>query len=109
MNEKAQKRMVFGYNRNVFNLFEINQAQALAVKLLFELYADGYSMQAISTKLELCNIPSPPSPYNNAKWGKQAIAKILSYERYVGDDDYPQIIDKELFERVQEVRQRKAK
>lgn len=55
-------------------------------------------MQAISSKLELCNIPSP---YNNAKWGKQAIAKILSYERYVGDDDYPQIIHKELFERVQ--------
>lgn len=106
MTEKVQKRMAFGYNRNVFNLFEINQARALAVKLLFELYADGNSMQAISTKLELCNIPSP---YNNAKWGKQAIAKILSYERYVGDDDYPQIIDKELFEIVQEVRQRKAK
>ena len=106
MTEKVQKRIVFGYNRNALNRFEINQSQALAVKLLFELYADGESMQSISTKLELCNVPSP---YNNPKWGKQAIAKILSYERYIGDENYPQIIENKLFDRVQKVRQTKGK
>jgi hypothetical protein len=63
MAKKVQKRIIFGYNRNALNHFEINQAQVLAVKLLFELYADGESMQAISTRLELCDIPSP---YNNS-------------------------------------------
>ena len=104
MGEKLQKRIIFGYNRNSLNKFEINQAQALTARLLYELYADVESMGAISAKLEACNIPSP---YNNSKWGKQAIAKILSYERYVGDEDYPQIIDTELFERVQNVRKSK--
>lgn len=106
MTERIQKRIAFGYNRNALNRIEINSPQAMTVKLIFELYADGESLQSISTKLEACNIPSP---YNNPKWGKQAIAKILSYERYIGNIDYPQIIEKELFQRVQMVKESKAK
>jgi len=56
MGEKLQKRIIFGYNRNSLNKFEINQAQALTARLLYELYADVESMGAISAKLEACNI-----------------------------------------------------
>ena len=106
MTEKTQKRIAFGYNRNASNRIEINETQALAVKLLYELYADGESMAAISERLEACNIPSA---YNNPKWGRQAIANILSYERYVGDSDYPIIIEQELFDKVQMIRRARAK
>ena len=47
----------------------------MAVKLLYELYADRESMRAISAKLEARNIPSP---YNNPTWGNQAISNILA-------------------------------
>ena len=106
MSLKNQKRIAFGYNRNPINKIEINEGQAAAVKLMFELYADGESMGSISARLETCNIPTP---YNNPKWGRQAISNILSYERYLGDEDYPRIIEKELFDQVQMIKQSRAK
>ena len=48
MNEKTQKRIAFGYNRDHNNKIEINEPQALAVKLIYEFYANGESMGEIS-------------------------------------------------------------
>jgi site-specific DNA recombinase len=106
MTGKTQRRIAFGYNRGPVNQIEINEAQALTVKLLYEYYAEGLSLRAIAEKLESHGIPSP---YNNLKWGTQAIVNILSYERYMGDIDYPAIIDRDLFERVQVTRQSRSK
>ncbi len=106
MSDKIQKRIAFGYNRGPANQIEINEAQAMTVKLLYEYYADGLRIRAIAEKLESHGIPSP---YNNPKWGTQAIANILSYERYVGEVDYPAIIDRYLFDRVQVIRKSRTK
>lgn len=106
MAEKIQKRIAFGYNRGPVNKIEINDAQTMTVKLIYEYYVEGLSIRAISQKLESHGIPSP---YNNPKWGTQAIANILSYERYVGDDDYPAIINRDLFDHVQAIRLSRAK
>jgi len=106
MTDKTQKRIAFGYNRGPVNKIEINEAQAMTVKLIYEYYAEGLSIRVISKKFETLGIPSP---FNNPKWGTQAIANILSYERYVGDDDYPVIISRDLFDRVQAIRLSRAK
>ena len=107
MYEKAaRERIVFGYSRDVSNRFIIHPIQSITVKLIHELYADGDSMGDIKARLEACGIPSP---YNYSKWGKQVISKILSYERYLGNEVYPAIIDQELYDRVQAVRQSRAK
>ena len=106
MTDKIQKRIAFGYNRGPGNKIEINDAQAMTVKLIYEYYSEELSIRAISEKLETHGIPSP---YNNPKWGTQAIANILSYERYIGDDDYPAIINRDLFDRVQAIRLSRAK
>lgn len=101
-----QKRIAFGYNRSESNRIIINEPQALTVKLIFELYAKGKSLEKISQQLAACEIPSP---YNNPKWGKQALSKILSYERYLGTADYPKIIDQGLYDLVLVIRQSRAK
>ena len=106
MTGKIQKRIAFGYNRSPANQVEINQAQAMTVKLLYEYYADGLSFRKIAEKLESHGVPSP---YNNPKWGTQAIANILSYERYAGDTDYPAIINQDLYDRVQAIKQTRVK
>ena len=106
MSDKIQKRIAFGYNRGPANQIEINDAQAMTLKLIYEYYAEGLSIRAITEKLKSHGIPSP---YNNSKWGTQAIANILSYERYIGDVNYPAIIDRDLFDRVQAIRQSRAK
>ncbi|NLM77643.1 MAG: hypothetical protein GX173_06100 [Ruminococcaceae bacterium] len=64
------------------------------------------SIRAIAEKFESHGIPSP---YNNLKWGTQAIANILSYDRYMGDADYRAIIDRDLFDRVQAIRHSRTK
>lgn len=66
MSDKTQRRITFGYNREPVNQIEINKAQAITLKLLFEYYAEGLSIRAIADKLEAHGIPSP---YNNSNMG----------------------------------------
>jgi len=42
-----------------------------------------------------------PSPQNKKVWGKQTISNILSNPHYLGSDEYPKIIEQDLFDRVQ--------
>lgn len=106
MSLKNQNRIAFGYNRSILGKIEINKLQAQTVQLIFQLYADGKSMGKITEQFEACGIPSP---YNKSKWGKQTLSKILSYERYLGDENYPQIIEKEQFDHVQTIKKSWAK
>jgi hypothetical protein len=49
------------------------------------------------------------SPRNKLVWGKQIISNILSNPVYVGTDVYPQIISKEDFDAVQEIKAKNTK
>ena len=93
-----QKRIAFGYNRGPINQVILHSGQAAAVKLIFQLYSEGSSIAKIAEILESADIPSPQ---NKPKWGKQTISNILSNPHYLGDDIYPEIIEKGLFDEVQ--------
>lgn len=99
MSMSIQKRISFGYKRNVLNEITVYKEQAEVVKFIFELYAFEQSLSEISKALEMYNIPSQS---NKAVWGRQAINNVLSNEKYIGSDDYPQIINSELWNAVQE-------
>ncbi len=99
-----QKRISFGYNRKDETII-INEGQAATVKLIYSFYNEGRSIAEIKDALESCNIPSPQ---NKPTWGKQTISNILSNPHYLGTDEYPPIIDKELFDAVQERKTRLA-
>ncbi len=96
-----QKRIAFGYNRNEANKIELHLGQAAAVELIYKSYIGGMSIAEIVGMLEGI---AAPSPQNKPKWGKQAIANTLSNPHYLGDDNYPKIIDFELFNEVQELK-----
>ena len=92
----AQKRIAFGYNRNYG--IESNPGQAGCVRLIFTYYDEGKSLAEIKGILEGMSIPSPQ---NKKVWGKQTISNILSNPHYLGSEDYPKIIEQDLFDRVQ--------
>lgn len=92
----AQKRIAFGYNRNYD--IELNPGQAGCVWLILSYYDEGKSLAEIKDILEGMNIPSPQ---NKKVWGKQTISNILSNPHYLGSDEYPKIIEQDLFDRVQ--------
>ncbi len=103
---KEQIRIAFGYNRSPSNKIEINEGQAAAINLIYSWYAEGDSIGTIKERLESAMVPSPQ---NKPKWGKQSLHNILTYDRYVGDEIYPKILDAELYEKVRKVMQSKAK
>jgi len=100
-----QKRIAFGYERDLANQIKSHPVQSLAVELIFRAYADGQSTAEIAEMLKSARIPSPR---NNLVWGKQTLANILSNPHYIGDKDYPRIIEQELFDTVQLMKANRA-
>ena len=95
---EKQKRISFGYTRNELNEIVIYEEQAEVVKFIFELYAFDQSLAKILKLLEMYNIPSPN---NKPVWGRQIINNVLSNTNYLGNSDYPQIINEEVWNLVQ--------
>lgn len=60
----------------------INEAEAPAVRRIFELYLQGMGMQTIANIL---NSEGVPRPRGSGKWYQATIGYILSNERYRGD------------------------
>ena len=99
--DSQQNRIAFGYFREGKNSIILHKGQAAAVTFIFQQYSEGYSIAKIKEMFEDINIPSP---LNGKKWSKQTIANILSNPHYLGDEVYPTIISKELFETAQRIK-----
>ena len=95
---EKQKRISFGYTRNDMKEIVIYEEQAEVIKLIFELYSFDQSLAKISKLLEMYNIPSPN---NKPVWSRQIINNVLSNTNYLGNSDYPRIIDIKLWNSVQ--------
>ena len=59
---------------------EPDHEKAPIVKLIFELYRDGYGMTRISDKLDALGVPSP----SGGKWVPDTIPRMLKNEHYLG-------------------------
>ena len=69
----------------------IDTEEEALVKRIFELYLSGMSLDRISEETGLGLTHGP-------------ISRILANEKYLGDDFYPAIISRELFDEVAKVR-----
>lgn len=95
----------YGYNYLDGKLI-INKDESLNVKNIFDLYLNGNSMKKISEYLNENNIPTK----KNKKWGSQTISTILKnplycgylhWEDYLNPSDHEPIIDKTIFNEIQ--------
>lgn len=64
----------------------INPEEAAVVQNIFQSYADGKTMAEIASMTGLI---------------QQRVSRILHNRGYIGEDNYPALIDRELFDRVQ--------
>ena len=85
----------------------VNEYEKLQVQKVFELYAQGFSLKEISNQM---------SDYKGSHWYVKKIRDVLSRKTYLGYTKYQNnwykgthepIISQELFDKVQEIRQRK--
>ena len=81
---------------------EIQEDSRLIVEQIFKDYAAGESTNSIAKKLREAD---GDDTQNSRKWVHAAVGRVLENEKYLGTEQYPQIIDKELFDRVQERRE----
>ena len=124
---------VYGYN--VKNRgFTVNEEEAQVVRRIFEMYSSGIGSHCISDTLNKENIPSP----SGGIWWHRAVMDILRNEKYIGDlmlqkyytvdhiskktklndgilnryyvsENHDPIIEKEIFNRVQQMIEDKKK
>lgn len=82
----------------------IDDEKAAVIKKIFEDYQNGLSLHAIAKELTATGVLNAN---NKPNWNHGSVGKILQNIKYVGDDFYPSMIDKETFESVQKRRKKK--
>jgi DNA invertase Pin-like site-specific DNA recombinase len=75
-------RPCYGYYRSAVGVLTIDEAQAINVRTVFNLYLQGHSVLSIIKQLKRYGIKSPSG---NESWSKRAIENLLANEKYIGD------------------------
>jgi len=101
----------YGYDYSEGELL-INKEESKNVKKIFDMYLNGLSMKKIAEKLNSENIPTKL----NKNWGSQTISLILKnpiycgylhWEKYLNPSEHESIIEKNKFNEVQKLIQKK--
>lgn len=99
-----QRHIPLGY-RIQNGRVEIQRESAKLVKEIFMEYLSGISTNQIAKELMekgILNASSKPL------WNHGTVGKVLENWRYLGDEFYPPLIEKEVFEKVQQRRKEQA-
>ncbi len=80
----------FGY-RIINGTAEIDEKEGAAIQKAFDMYLSGKALSTIGKELGI-------NKYH------AGVAKILENQKYLGTDFYPAIVEKELFDKVQQAR-----
>lgn len=92
-----QTHMPIGY-RMVNGEIHIDEQKSKTVKRIYEDYVTGKSLLAIAKELKEDEIPNANHKTN---WTHGAVGRILENTKYLGDDFYPPLISKELYDKAQ--------
>ncbi len=99
-----RNRITYGYKIRDGEI-RIDENQREIVLKIFESYLEGNSIRQVMQELNEAGIPSP----NGELWVHGAVGNVLENNRYAGENQYPAIISKEMFEQVQARRQEISK
>ena len=82
-----------------------NEPEAKTVQDIFLRYTLGASLKEIAEQMS----KTGPSYDEGKRWNKNMVARILENAKYKGADNYPQMVDINLFEAAAEKRQTKQR
>jgi len=99
------RRIPFGY---IMENGEITTEprEVYAVAKIFDEYIAGKSLQNIANMMQIDGIPYHPQ--EKSQWNRNMVKRILENEKYLGTDKYPQLVDKAKFDKVNEIKNKKA-
>lgn len=100
-----QRHTPIGFRMRDGKVF-FEEEKANIVRKVFTDYLSGISTYAIARELTASGILNAN---NKPSWNHGSVGKILENIKYLGDEMYPQLIDTEIFEQVQNRRQEQRK
>lgn len=96
------RKQPYGYKIE-FGKIVVDSVEAEYLKRIFQMYRGGASLSAIAKALNTDNVA-----YDTGRqWNKNNVARVLENKRYVGVNNYPAIISRELFSEVMKIREGK--
>lgn len=98
-----QTHMPMGY-KMVDGKILVDEEKSKTVKRIYLEYLKGKSLLAIAKVL---NEEQVPNANNRTNWTHSAVGRILENTKYMGDEFYPELIDKAIFNKVQAKRKQK--
>ena len=99
-----RNRITYGYKISDGEIRTDENQREIVLKI-FESYLEGNSIRQVMQELNEAGIPSP----NGKPWVHGAVGNVLENNRYAGENQYPAIISKEMFEQAQARRQEISK
>ncbi len=98
------RTILYGYGKLQFKFFVIEE-EARIVKRIFEEYISGKTLLQIGNALTEEGVVYYR---DRTYWSKQAVRRILENSHYIGDKDYPAIIDRKTFKTANSIRLEKG-
>lgn len=104
MNKRRCRKLRFGYYIRDGKIL-LHPVESEAVRRSYELYLENRSYLDIAEWLQDEKIAYQPGDYS---WDKNMVKRMLEFEGYCGNTMYPAIIKREIWQMVQNIRQKKA-
>ena len=100
----GNRKLPFGYQMRMGEIIR-NEPEAKAVQDIFLQYTLGASLKEIAAQMS----KNGPIYDEGKSWNKNMVARILENAKYTGADNYPKLVDINLFEAAAEKRQTKQR
>lgn len=85
----------FGY-RMTEGQIDLNAEEAEVIRFIFQKYSEGLSVPKLTERIQAFNVPYR----DGSRWNKNMVCRILDNKIYLGNGEYPPIIEKCLFDKV---------
>lgn len=97
------RNILFGYQYQNGNI-TVNQNESKTVMRVYQAYRDGDSLMGIAGCLNHEMIEYMPGITG---WNKARVKRMIEDERYLGNQTYPKIINTEMFQSIQKIKDEK--
>lgn len=98
------RRILYGYRKEQFEFYVVPE-EAVVVREIFNEYINGKTLKCIAERLTKEKVVYYK---DKTEWSKNAVCRILENERYMGNTEYPKIIDRDTFYKAWEIRLKKG-
>ncbi len=90
----------YGY-RFIKGCIAIHEQEQAILTEIYDRYLSGKSLLNITEELNARNVEFMPGTIG---WNKARLKRILEDERYLGNDNYPALVDKETYDTIQKIK-----